>query len=486
VLAAIAAVLWLTRWPLAPKYLYHFDSVNFALALEKYEPLWHRPQPPGYPLLVGLMRVLHWFLPQAEQVLLWAGVVGGALAVWLLWWFGETLYGPRVGFVAALLLLFNPALWRAGAITQARTFLAMVSVAVAFMAWRVWQGNGGRKWFYVFSLLFGLAAGFRPALCVLLLPLWLGSGIRSKRTMRDLLVGAVLFAAGILSWFGYLLYAVGGPAQFYEWLRLYVPVQFRDTRFQMGGFWRMAWAAVVWNGLGALGWIWAVPFRLRRLAASDWRSAPFLALWFVPGFLFQALVHIGDADQALATIPVLCLLGGRVLSGCALPFWAAAAAVNALVFFQVDQGLAGRSAYGNVAHFNRTVTPALDALRELRSQGPIFIISYPSSVSWRHLSFYFPEDPLLFFHGDLRRKQDRSDAWMIRRELERVIEPGEEIELPAKGKIVFLSTEWADHDLVRGAPFRTYGTLLYLDSRPSMSFQIGGWRLKTRALPGGK
>jgi hypothetical protein len=57
--ALLIVFIVVTRWPLAPRYLYYFDSANFALSLEKFDPAIHQPQPPGYALFVGLIRLIH-------------------------------------------------------------------------------------------------------------------------------------------------------------------------------------------------------------------------------------------------------------------------------------------------------------------------------------------------------------------------------------------------------------------------------------------
>src|SRR5579885_584151 len=58
-LLLLCVFIAVTRWLAAPKYLYYFDSANFALSLEHFDPALHQPQPPGYPLFVGLIRVIH-------------------------------------------------------------------------------------------------------------------------------------------------------------------------------------------------------------------------------------------------------------------------------------------------------------------------------------------------------------------------------------------------------------------------------------------
>ena len=73
-----------TRWPLAPHYLYYFDSANFALALEHFDPALHQPQPPGYPLFVGLTKLIHLFVLRPEHVFLIAGLLAACGAVVLI------------------------------------------------------------------------------------------------------------------------------------------------------------------------------------------------------------------------------------------------------------------------------------------------------------------------------------------------------------------------------------------------------------------
>ncbi len=471
-----------TRWPLTPKYYYHFDNVNFALALEKFDPAYHRPHLPGYPFFVGVARSLLEVLPRKRQALLATGILGAAAAVFLAWWLGERMFGAKAGFVAALLLAFNPPFWLAGTVTQVRVFLATVSLAVALAAWRVWQGQGSTKGFYVLSSVLGFGCGFRPSLLLFLFPLLLAAGLKRKLRLREFLLGGGLLTLGVLSWFVPLLIAIGGPGRLFEQLGYYVPPQYRDTLVLMGGWKGMALAAVVWNGLGALAWIWALPLALRRGAPGEWRAtAVFLAVWFLPGFLFQCFVHVGDADQTLGTIPVLCLVGGWALSHFRAPVWMLAGGVNALLFLSPpDMALAQRSGHETIRHFDRSITPVIDAVHELRSQGPLFIISSQFGVSWRHLSYYFPNDPLLFFHGDAQSDVDSRDAWIMRqRDVETVVKPGWEVVLPGQGKVVFLPPWPPDLEALRQAGFRQHGPVLVADATPSVRFRVGRYRFSS-------
>jgi hypothetical protein len=203
---AILALLTVTRWPLAPKYLYYFDSVNFALALEHFNPALHQPQPPGYPLFVGFARLLHLFVKRPEDVFLLSGILSASGAVLLTWVLGERMFSGSAGILAAALLLMNPVFWLAGLSNQIRLFLALGGVSVALLAWRALQDSSRAGWLYAAFGALGVAAGFRPAASVLLLPL---------RGMAHVPKG------GGVERCGYALLAVGGslcsrrPTQFH-------------------------------------------------------------------------------------------------------------------------------------------------------------------------------------------------------------------------------------------------------------------------------
>src|ERR1700731_4320817 len=77
VVASAVLLVWLTRWPLAPKkHLYHIDNVNFALAPDDFNPVLHQPQPPGDPMYVALTKLLRVAAPRPEILFPLSGVLG--------------------------------------------------------------------------------------------------------------------------------------------------------------------------------------------------------------------------------------------------------------------------------------------------------------------------------------------------------------------------------------------------------------------------
>lgn len=390
-----------TRLALAPRYLYYFDSANFALSLEKFDPAMHQPQPPGYPLFVLLIRILHFWIASPERVLVVAGLLAACAATMLVFALANDLGGRTAGILAAALLASDPVFWFAGITNQIRLFLAVGALAVSLLAWRALR-HGGR-WFYAAFAGLGVAAGFRPEIAVLLFPLLVLVWYRTGRGLARLALGVALLAATALPWMVAIVIAVGGPARLFPVLWNYSVNQFGPTSLAFGAeavpARHMFWEAVVWNSLGALAWMWAIPFLRGRWMPQHRDTTLFLAVAAVPAFLFSAFIHIGDPDQALASISILTAAGGLV---CAAFFRQASTqrvllaavvlmSLHVLTFFEPPGKVARAASYRAAAAVDRMTASAINGITALSGNGPVTIVDYGSSVASRQLSFYFPD-----------------------------------------------------------------------------------------------
>src|SRR5690348_6828102 len=98
---------------MAPGQLLTFDDVNLAYSIGHFDVRVSQPQPPGYPLFVMEMRLLHWLrFRRPEHILLALGIAGSIAALVLLALFGNSMMGGLSGFCAASLLLFHPVFWQ--------------------------------------------------------------------------------------------------------------------------------------------------------------------------------------------------------------------------------------------------------------------------------------------------------------------------------------------------------------------------------------
>ena len=304
----------LTRLPLIPPYLYSFDDINLALALTRFDPSRNQPQPPGYPFFVGEERLLHHFIGSPEHTFFILEVVISGLSVAMLYLLGRRMFSKNVGAFAAVLLFVNPVFWFSALTSPLRPHLALFSILIAYLCWRV--QNGEEVYFYLASIVLGLASGFRPELLPLLFPLWAWTGWKCRGRFLKLMRGTFFAGVCTLIWVTILIKYSGGFARMIPLFTDYFFTQTAQTSVVLdprSSTWlRWAGRAIIWNFLGVLPWIWLVPFgwMQRRMIPESKRVFEFLAVWFVPIFAFHLAVHIGDPDHALLSIPVICLVGG--------------------------------------------------------------------------------------------------------------------------------------------------------------------------------
>lgn len=396
-LGLLFVLVCLTRLPLAPESLFYFDSVNYALALQNFNPALHQPQPPGSPFYVLLCRLLLAVFGTPERTFLASGVLASTIALWLLQLVGARLFGSVSGYTAALLLLFHQVLWFAGLTNQARTFLAVASAGVAYLALRASARESTVRWLYAAGAFAGFIGGFRAEAPVLLAPLLVWAAWRRRASWIEWGILIISFALPTLGWLALIFHAVGGPVAYLQLLRDYSADQFTTSSPLFGATWRQTWkmveVALVFNLLGVLAWLWA-GLKRRTSFAGNWL---FLGVWFLPAFLFQCLVHVYDPDHALLTVPIMCLIGGRWLAGAFITRTARVAAVAVAciistgLFFHPLRGAARPMSYQVIVRVNHALRDAFEVIRAEQSRGPLTVILGKTLVTWRHVVYYFPQ-----------------------------------------------------------------------------------------------
>jgi hypothetical protein len=245
--AVITLLLIGSRVVVAPRHLNTFDDINFALAIQHFNPALHQPQPPGYPLFVGLLKLGAWFVPKVEHLFLAVALLASLLSLVFLWAIGDRLLGRPLGLIAALLLLFHPTFWFAALTNPIRLFLAVGATGVALclaqvlscgtrtLACRVETRLGARvRWFYLAAFVWGVAAGFRPFLLVTLLPLMVYAAWRLRLRPQQIVLAAALAVLPVAAWFTALVLPVGGTLKYFKLMRDYWDQQGSSTSILLG------------------------------------------------------------------------------------------------------------------------------------------------------------------------------------------------------------------------------------------------------------
>lgn len=309
-------LVFATRFPLRPQQFFTFDDVNLAYSIGHFDIRISQPQPPGYPLFVFEMRVLHWLrFRRPESILLVLSLAGSTVVLVLLVLCGNAIFGGWAGFWAALLFLIHPVFWHSGLVSALRIQLAALSLATALACWRAWRGDA--RWVLWSALVLGVGAGVRPEAGPVLFPLWAVCAWRAPVSWAERLRALAAMAAGVLLWLLPAMLASGGPYAYIKTSLDYLSDQASvssglfgagDSRWQ-NTFWHL----LVWTGCCLPGAAMAavLSWREREGWALGWGRTAFLTLWFLPAFAFAISVHIEDPGQALGMAVVPALLCGH-------------------------------------------------------------------------------------------------------------------------------------------------------------------------------
>lgn len=217
-LAAVAAVRLLTL----PRSLWEWDEVLFVRGIAHFDPLHHSPHPPGYPLLIGLGKVMAWITGDAFTALVALSVISScvgfvALATAFRSFAGGGETGERIGVIGALLFHFSPAMLVYGPLAlsdpPALMFLALALAA----AGRLIEARERTLPAAALGVFASAAIGCRPQLALAVLPMVaVALTLAGRRKAWGVALGA--FTAVSLAWFVPLLLAVGGPSGFLPFL----------------------------------------------------------------------------------------------------------------------------------------------------------------------------------------------------------------------------------------------------------------------------
>jgi hypothetical protein len=306
---ALAALFM--RLPFRSQFLYHWDSVNFALSLEHYDVRLHQPHPPGYILYSMLGRLINLVVHDANASLVWISLLSGVLGVVALYWLGAIMFDRQVGTAAALLALTNPMHWFYSEIALSYALEFLLVTIVAGLCYL--QFTGSRRIWPWSAILLGVAGGVRQNDLVFLFPVWLLS--LYDLSWRQRAASIAILGMVVAAWGWPMAALSGGPAGYLAALGTESSgVASESSLFSLRQLGLNGVRMVIYLGygllLGAVSLFWGVWFLGRRVRAQllmD-RRAWVLAFWIGPAACFYILVHLRQHGHIFTFLPALILL----------------------------------------------------------------------------------------------------------------------------------------------------------------------------------
>ncbi len=404
--ASLFLVTVISRIPFTSKYLYHMDSVQFALALDQYDVTVHQPHPPGYFLYVMLGRLLNILMSDANTVFVTISIVFSGLTVVAIYYLGKELFEKRTGLLAALIAITSPTIWFHGEVGLTYIVEAFFSIITAFFCWKVYKGND--RYIWCSALVLGLAGGIRQNTLIFLLPLWLFCVIGVR--LHKVIVSFGVICVTTLLWFIPMISMTGGLDAYTGALReLWLFNTGNNTVFEQGWpvfkYYSSTLFDFTFYGLGAglliIGLAVYSIVRNEKMNSLDRSRILFFAFWILPSIAFYLLIFIHPANPgyALIYLPGLIVLAAasvshmanefRIPVGSAFPIIMISSllVINTCIFFFSNYPISYRKMKDN----GRNLQVVLSNLKSLDpSDTAIFTGPY---IYWgyRQIMYYLPD-----------------------------------------------------------------------------------------------
>jgi hypothetical protein len=416
----------LSRLPFRSRLLYHWDSVNFALAIEHFDVRLHQPHPPGtFVIYVMLGRVFNWFLHDPNGSLVWISVLTSGLSAALIFVLGKLWFDRRVGLTVALLMLTSPLLWFHGEVALSYMLEFFWVIVIVMLCFGFLQGND--RAFLASALCLGLAGGIRPNTPVFLFPLWAVLVFKRRPPMRKIFVALVVMAVGVAIWAIPMVVMSGGPAAYWDTMQWWSNQHLEKSgesnvfvytaRFGVYALYALGFA------VGPILWGLYRHWRdLKHLLLDDWR-AQMLAFWIAPGAMYFTFVHLKQAGHTFTIMPAFVIVAGlataivsRDLAKLNPRVWITVTALivvgNGLLFLLGPANLFGSSrsifstpTWASIREYDVDVSDRLEVIRETFGAEDTAVLAssryfrlpdfYLKDYQMSSLSYEFKKQPII-------------------------------------------------------------------------------------------
>jgi len=418
-----------TRIPFRSQILHHWDSVNFALALEHYDVRLHQPHPPGtFVIYIFLGRLVNDLLHDPNKALVWLSVILSGLGVVSLYLLGEVLLNRKAALITGFLVLTSPLVWFHGEVALSYMLEFFWVPFVVYFCYRMETRSGWALW--VSALLIGLAGGIRPNTPFFLFPLWILAVLYHRYSWKKTLIAFVVMGIGVLIWVVPMLAWSGGLKEYIAIMKWWqnqhtessgslVGIVDNTIRFIAYQTYTLV-LGLIPLGIAALrylpvGWK-ALKEKLSvlkpRLPAVqkvkiflnlewDWKVLTIVG-WLLPGTVYLTIIHLRQPGHTFTVLPGYILLTGLAIASLAKrPPWmlsltAAVVAVNALFFLLAPTYLFGDTrmlfttpSWNTIHDYDTFVKQRLEAIRANFS--PQDTAVFASGRNYRLPDFYLKD-----------------------------------------------------------------------------------------------
>lgn len=398
-LGLFVGTIAVTRFLFRSHRLYDIDSVNFALAMERFNPAAHQPHPPGYFLYICLGRLFNLFLHDANFALVLLSLLASCGAVAVIYLLARDWFGRSAAIGSSALFVFSPLAWFYGTVALTYSLEALFSALLGYLCWR--EERKERPSCLAAGIVLAVAAGIRPSSLLLLGPLFLYSLRRLSRKRR--LLALAMAAVAVLLWFVPMIVMSGGFQAYLGALQaLWKAVPSRDTVFNSSPITSIARAiTLIFIYLLCFGIAACIPLLAPKTKpVTDRSKRVFTAVWVLPSLCFFTLIFLKfvNSGYLLLLMPAACLWLGNLLAQwyeqqvrrrtLAITCLLLAATANTAIFLLSPL----YCSYRSVRQFEAELKSVQTALPQIAPPGTTLIVGFDAHfLGYRHAAYYLPD-----------------------------------------------------------------------------------------------
>jgi hypothetical protein len=398
-LVFLTSAVAFTRFAFRSRYLYDLDSVNFALAMQHFDPRVHQPHPPGYFLYICLGRLLNVLFHDANLALVLLSILASCGVAIVIYKMAIDWFGPTAAQFAGVFFLLSPLAWFHGIVALTYIVEAFFSGLLGYLCWRIDSGRAG--FILPASIALGVSAGIRPSSLLFLAPLFLFS-LRNA-TPKQRWRGLAALVLALIAWFVPMISASGGfNAYFGALTSLWRMVPSKWTIFNSSPansivrafiiifIFLLTFGAASLATLGTLG----------RTTPADPRKKKFTLVWIAPAlcfFTFGYLRFVTSGYLLLLCAPACIWLGLWASEWYQTTAWrrsmkltviGVCAVANVLIFIASPF----YCSYLQVRKFETELEGIQAAIPHIGSERDTVILTFDSHFNgFRHAGYYLPD-----------------------------------------------------------------------------------------------
>jgi hypothetical protein len=398
-LVVLMSAVAVTRFVFRSHCLYDLDSVNFALAMQRFDPRVHQPHPPGYFLYICAGRLLNIRFHDPNTALVVLSVLASCGVAVVIYKMTLDWFGPPAAQFSGIIFLFSPLAWFHGIVALTYIVEAFFSGILGYLCWRIYCGRAG--FILPAAIVLGASAGVRPSSLVFLAPLFLFS-LRNA-TPKGRWMGLAGLALALTAWFVPMIAASGGfPAYFDALASLWRMVPSQSTVFNSSPANSIARAfTILFIYLLTFGTASLAPIAaLVSRTPADPRKKNFTFVWIGPAlcfFTFGYLKFVNSGYLLLLCAPACLWLGSWASEWYKTSAWrkwskltviVVGIAVNVFIFVASPF----YCSYRQVQRFEAELESITTALPKVASSRDTLILSFDSHFNgFRHAGYYLPD-----------------------------------------------------------------------------------------------